>query len=123
MTATEIIVLIVIAVIAFSVIKVLMQGAGVVLALVVVAILLGGYSVTQFKQDAGSVLDRSKKIACPQDAAVQLRAAKFRMARVQAALNGNAIGPQRRDDLSVESATLRAKIARLQGCVEAAAGR
>lgn len=121
MSATEIIVLVVIAVIAFSVIKALMQGAGVILALVVVAILLGGYSITQFKDDAGKVLGKTKQIACPQDAAVQLRAAKIRMARVQLALNGHAIGPQRRDDLSVESATLRTKIARLQACVEAAA--
>ena len=117
MSVTEIIVLVVIAVIAFSIIKVLMQGAAVILALVLVAILLGGYSFTQFGEDAGRVLGKSRDIACPDDAPVQLRAAQARMARIQLALKSPGIGPQRRDDLSVESATLRTKIARLQACV------
>lgn len=119
MSATEIIVLVVIAVIAFSVIKALMRGAAVVLALVAIAILLGGYSITRFKHDASGALSKGKKFACPEDTAVQVRAARLRLAAVQAALAGHAIGPQRRDDLSVESATLRTKIAGLQACIEA----
>ncbi len=116
MSTTEIIILVIIAVIAIAVIRQLMQGAAVVLAIVAVAILLGGYSLTQFKQDAGNALHRGKQIACPQDAAVQLRAARLRNTRIERLLAGHTIGPQRRDDLSVEAATLKAKIARLIAC-------
>jgi hypothetical protein len=116
MGLTEIIVLIVIGVVVIAAARVLLQGVVVVLAIAAVAVLLGGYSFTQLREDAGKAVKRGTEITCPADAAVQLRAAQRRMALVQRALAGQAIGPQRRDDLEVESATLRAKIARLRTC-------
>jgi nitrogen fixation-related uncharacterized protein len=120
MGITEIVVLALIAIVVIAAARVLMNGVAVILVLVAVAILLGGYSVTQFKDDAGQALKRGGQIACPDDAAVQLRAASRRHARIQQVLSGTTIGPQRREDLEVESATLKAKITRLTACVQSA---
>lgn len=118
MTGTEIIVLIAIGLVVIAVARVLFQGIVVVLAVAAVAILLGGYSITQLKSDAGKAVHRGAQIACPSNAAAQLFIARRRQAQIQRALNLHTVGPQRRDDLSVEAATLRAKIVRLSACVK-----
>ena len=118
MTGTEIIVLIAIGLVAIAIARALFQGLVVILAVAAVAILLGGYSVTQLRSDAGKAVHRGVQIACPANAAQQLALARRRQAQIQRALDLHTVGPQRRDDLSVEAATLRAKIVRLSACVK-----
>jgi hypothetical protein len=118
MTGTEIIVLIAIALVAFAVAKALFNGLVVVAVVALIAIALGGYSITQMRSDAGSVLHRGVQLACPKDASAQLFVTRRRQAQIERALRLHTVGPQRRDDLSVEAATLRAKTLRLTPCIK-----